>query len=597
MFRFLLTILIWCSCLALRAAEVSAELSTPTVEAGEGALLSIKVQGGALDENIRIPEVADLVVQSRGRSQNVNIVNGRVSRFIAFNYVVGSHTEGVYEIPSVTVKVDGQELKTEPLKLTVRPSASGAPQGMDDDGEKPADHTRYGYLTFQMLKKDRKHVYPGEIAPVRIQAFFPMDARVSLGGPPRPDGSAFTLHNLSDEPQQDMQVVDGRRYRVLTWYGGLSATKAGSYPAGLSLEGTVTVRDTNAKRPASPFNDPFFDNGLMDDFFAPMIQKDVTLTTDEPPSVEVRELPAEGRPEDFSGAIGEFEFESVKLPPSMTSGEPVRVEASIKGKGNFSLLDQPHLVPVDDWKSYDGTDEFVPGDAASFGGTKNFTFNSVPKVPGESRVCLGFSYFDPEKGEYKRVESAPQDVSISGKAIARTEANEAVSEAPAAPEEPKLAPIREKLGSVTPYEPLTDATWFVPAVAGCGVLSLAILGFGIWRGHHDDPAKAALRAARAAETKALSAAGQAADKGDVPAFFAAAREALRLAAAEAVGIRPEAVTLVELQGRVDERTIDLWRAADEFDYSGQAGDAGGLAGWRDALQRGMESLTEGRAAA
>ena len=37
MLRFLLTILIWCSCLALRAAEVSAELSTPSVEAGEGA--------------------------------------------------------------------------------------------------------------------------------------------------------------------------------------------------------------------------------------------------------------------------------------------------------------------------------------------------------------------------------------------------------------------------------------------------------------------------------------------------------------------------------------------------------------------------------
>lgn len=584
----------WC---ALHAAEVTTGLSKANVEAGEGTVLSIRVDGGSLDREPGFPEVENLVINPRGTSQQVQIVNGRMSRSVTYNFLVGSHKEGEYVIPSIVVKVDGEEFRTEALRLKVRPSASAAPQGMDDGEEAPEDPARYGYLTFQMLKKERKHVYPGEIAPVRIQAYFPADARVSLKGPPHPDGSAYTLHNLSEEPQQAMRVINGRRHLVVTWFGGLSATKAGSYPAGFSLEGTVAVPDPDALRRAAPFADPFLRRRMLDDLFAPMVEKDVTLTTDEPTTIEVRELPAEGRPDDFSGAIGEFGFGAVKLPRSMTTGEPARIEAEIRGRGNFTLLDQPRVVPEDDWKSYEGTDEFVPGDAASFGGSKTFAFNAVPRVPGEKRVRLGFSYFDPEKGEYRRVESDPHVVSIGGQAIARSEPRETAPAEPQAPEEPRLAPIREELGPVVRYEPLVDEAWFAPVVAGCGVLSLAVLGFGFWRSRRDDPAKAALRVARAAEARAMAAAEQAVGRGDAPAFFAAAREALRRAAAEATGIRPEAVTLAELQGRLDGRAVGLWQAADRFDYSGEAADAGELARWHDALRSGMESLREGRDAA
>ena len=33
---------------------------------------------------------------------------------------------------------------------------------------------------------------------------------------------------------------------MVTWYGGLSATKVGKYPARLTIEGTVAMRDRSA---------------------------------------------------------------------------------------------------------------------------------------------------------------------------------------------------------------------------------------------------------------------------------------------------------------------------------------------------------------
>ena len=113
-----------------------------------------------------------------------------------------------------------------------------------DAGEK-----RFGFLTISPVAQDRSYVYVGEIAPVRIQAWIPADARAQLRSGIQPEGKAFTLHHVSDRPQQTQEIKDGKRYLVVTWYGGISATKAGKYPAALSVDVTVAVRDTAARQP------------------------------------------------------------------------------------------------------------------------------------------------------------------------------------------------------------------------------------------------------------------------------------------------------------------------------------------------------------
>ena len=582
----------------LHAEGVSAELSTPTVEAGQAALLSLKVEGGQMDAYPVMPQVKDLIIQSQGQSQQMQIINGRVSRSIQFNYAVGSHVPGEYEIPPISVSLGGTDHRTEPLKLTVRPSSSGAPQGIGENTDAPGESSEYGHLSFQMVKKDRKHLFPGEIAPVRIQAYFPMNARVSLNGPPRPEGSAFTLHHLSDEPKQNVEVVDGRRYRVITWYGGLSATKAGEYPASFTLAATVAVRDPSARQRPSGFDNPLMGGSLLDDLFAPVVEKKVDLKTADPTEIEVRELPAENRPEDFSGAIGKFEFGKVSIPETMMTGEPVRMNVEVKGQGNFSLLQQPEPQPSADWKTYEGKDEFAPGDAASFGGAKHFQFNAVPLTPGERKVSLGFSYFDPDEGEYRKVESVPKEVEITGEAKVEKEepSQETLVQEPT-PDEPKLAPLRTELDSVSGFSPLSREIWFVPAMAGCAAMSLAILAVGVWREKRNDPEMRARREARLAEARALLDAGRAAEQGDVSGFFAAARNALRGRVAAEVGIRPEAVTLRELEGRVDEDVMELWQMADRLDYSGDLQGVGKLSRWDEVLRRGMEALSGGSRAA
>ena len=581
---------------SLHAVEVSAELSTNSVAAGEGALLTVTVADGRPSGDPVIPAVKDLIVNSRGTSQNIQIINGSMSRSLSYTYVVGSNTEGEYEVPAITVRVRGKEYATNPLKLKVRAAADARPQGIDDQSEEdeaaeePGD---YGHLTLQMVQNDRAHVYPGEIAPVRIRAYFPAEARVSLKGAPRPEGSAFTLHNLSEDPEQSTVTIDGKRYLVVTWFGGLSATKAGTYPATIKLDSIVSVPDRSRSRGRgrSPFDDPFFGGSMFADVFGRMIEKDVELTTDaEESEIEVIELPQEGRPENFTGAIGQFEFDSARVPSVLATGEPCRIEAVLKGEGNFSLLSEPQPAPEAEWKTYEGESEFEGGDVASFAGKKAFRYSAVPLTPGEKEVALSFSYFDPNAGKYVEVKSPPQQVSITGEVVTKSPPSKESKPLEQVPEVPQLAPLALKPGAVTSYLPLSERGWFAPVLILCGALSVAILGFGWWTHRAEDLVKLSrLELDRAAQA-ALANAGKAVSAGNAVAFFQAAREAMRLRVAEERGINPEAVTAADLDGVDDETIARIFTEADRVDYSGKSIETEDLAGWQAKLDAAMATL-------
>lgn len=578
----------WLLCLAsLSGVELTATLSQKSVAAGEGVQLTVTMEGASPDAEPSFPKVENLIISPRGTSRQMRYSGGDVSRTINYNFVVGSHVEGEYLIPSIILRVDGKGYQTQALKLKVGPAAQGA-----DDDEKPEKMGKFGHLDFQMLAEARKYLYPGEIAPVKISAYFPADARVSLTGPPRPEGSAFTLHHLSEKPEQKLEVIDGKRTLVVTWFGGLSATKAGNYPASFKLAGTVAVRDNSAKRRPSGFDDSFFGGSMLEDFFAPMVQKEVELTTEEASKIEVKELPTAGRPKDFTGAIGQFEFESVRIPGSLRTGEPTQIEAVVTGSGNFSLLTAPHPIPQDSWKIYDGKNDFLPEDEASFGGKKTFRYNAVPLKPGEMEVALGFSYFDPEKGEYREARSELLKLSITGEAV-KPAAEAKVGDAEKTQSVgPQIAPLNMKLGAVRAYESLSENGWFAPALGACGISSLAILALAWLKKRADDPENLARQASEEAAKKALTDAENAVAAGDAPAFFKAAKSALQLALAKRDGLKPEAITPSDFGAVGDDKMTAIFAQADRMEYSGKAVPAKDLERWKQNLDECLARLAE-----
>ena len=111
------------------AAEVTASLSPASVPAGEAATLSLKIEGGEV-QDLKLPQVPDVIMQ--GPVQNFSSssnINGVVRQSLSLSYAVGSMKAGEYTIPPITVIMDGVEHKTQPFTLKVTPSANQQPQG------------------------------------------------------------------------------------------------------------------------------------------------------------------------------------------------------------------------------------------------------------------------------------------------------------------------------------------------------------------------------------------------------------------------------------------------------------------------------------
>lgn len=582
-----------------QAAEVRALLDTQVAATGDAANLTIRVSGGKEIGEPVIPDIKDLTVRFQGKSQQMSIVNGRVDASVAFNYIIGSHVAGEYQIPAIEVTVDGQSFHTAPLKLTVRDNGRGAALPSPEElAQEANDPDRFGALTLELMNQDRKHVYLGEIAPVRIRAWLPADAQAQLRTGIQPESQAFTLHNVSDNPQQTIEIKDGKQFRVITWFGGISGTKAGTYPASLSVKATVSVPDRSKpalrSRRRSPFDDPLL-RGMGGGLDVEYIQKEVTLSTRDQ-AIELRPLPDQDRPADFSGAVGRFEFDGMEIPTQWRTGEPQRVALRIKGKGNFAVMNAPALAPEPLWKIYPGQDQFTPGDQASFSGSKIFQYNALPRQAGSHQAGFSLSYFDPELARYQTIKSPTRTITVEGSDLPPEEAKTTASPTPdpAPPPAPAdtPAPPHHTAGNPHPLLPLTEQPAFPWWLAAASALFLAGPLSATYQKLRTNPERLARAAAARATNRAIRQAKHCAASSNITGFFEAARLALQHQLARKWRQTPQAITLADVQLRLpaDSPVTAFFREADRISY-GTATTPESLPAWQELLMTALYSLS------
>lgn len=566
------------------AAEVQVLLDANRVAIGEAANLTLQVTGGK-PELPNIPEVPNLTVQFQGQNQMISIVNGVTTQSVTFTYIIGSQVPGTYEIPSIAVKVGGQVMETRAQTLTVFDDGSSKLQKNPVD---PAanDPNRFGLLNVELAVPDRKEIYLGEIAPVRIQALFPMDAQVRLESGLQPENSSYTLHNVSPQPQQTIETKDGKQYRALTWFGGVSATKAGTQAVNLSLKVLVALPD-----PSKPVLRPRQGNRQLQARGVNFVEEDITLKNQDM-LLEVRPLPEEGRPKNFSGAVGEFSFDILEIPATWKTGEPQRVALRINGSGNFAIMKAPELSPSDLWKWYPGQDQFTPGDLASFSGSKVFQYNAIARKSGDYDVAFELSYFDPKQAKYQTIRSQSQSVQITGDPIADQKTTDEVAATPSpAADDHGLSPLRESNRSAALISQLSRQV-NIPAMGAvasflCATSPLLVF----WYRRKNDPILKEQLERQRRIAAAMAQAEQSIRQNDVAAYWQSARRALQLPLAAKWQLQAHSITLHDVATRcgVDSSITAFFREADRSTYGAETNQPQWET-WRALHQKALQDL-------
>ena len=130
--------------------------------------------------------------------------------------------------------------------------------------------------------------------------------------------------------------------------------------------------------------------------------------------VVARDVPAEGRPPDYAGAVGELALSAAVEKGSARVGDPAVLTLTVTGTGNIKMLPRPSIsVP---WGALVPAQERVSIDFASQAvrGSKEFDWVITPHVAGEQELpALRYPYFNPKTERYEIALSLPETLTVS----------------------------------------------------------------------------------------------------------------------------------------------------------------------------------------
>jgi len=450
-------------CAAL-AASFTTSLDRDTIALGEQATLSLKFDDVQPKDAPGIPQIDGLQFQYVGPSSAFSFVNGQTSSSVTYNYVVTAQHDGEFTIPGLRANINGQELDSAPLKLTVTKTSAPSADAINSGNE----------VAFMKLSVPKQKFYAGESFLAELQLFLRDD--VQNFGNFQMTGSqtdGFSAGNTVELQNQRRRVQIGNHiYTEIPLGIPLTAEKTGPLAIGPFTANCVVVlpaRNQNGEW-------PFFNQGE---------QHQVTLAT-ETVNVQSLPLPEENKPANFSGAIGQFEIAASAGPNNVTVGDPVTVRVQISGHGALDTV----TLPEQSWpnfKAYPPTAKVETTDQFGLQGTKTFEQIISPMNADVHEIpALNFSYFDPVEGKYHTLTQAavPLTVKAAGATplpqIAATKNSTADNQTPQ-----DILPIKSDLGtwerdSVKPMiaKPVFLAVQSLPV--------LAFIGAFVWRRRADN---------------------------------------------------------------------------------------------------------------
>ena len=133
-----------------------------------------------------------------------------------------------------------------------------------------------------------------------------------------------------------------------------------------------------------------------------LTQSQKTITTGEK-VIKVKDLPKKNKPENFSGAVGKFDFDLILNKNALKASESFQAKIKVRGKGNLNLFNLPSINVPNTLEVYEPEhNEKVKVTLSGIQGTVEDSYTIVPQFQGKYPIpSIEFTYFDPKLEVYK----------------------------------------------------------------------------------------------------------------------------------------------------------------------------------------------------
>ena len=147
--------------------------------------------------------------------------------------------------------------------------------------------------------------------------------------------------------------------------------------------------------------------------------------------IRVKGLPQNNKPDNFSGAVGEFDFDVILNKNALKATESFQVKIKVNGKGNLKLFNLPTINVPNTLEVYEPEhEENIQITVTGMEGFIEDNYTIVPEYQGKYPIPpVKFTYFNPQTALYKTLDSQDLLVDVfDGPQAGSKRANTVVSE-------------------------------------------------------------------------------------------------------------------------------------------------------------------------
>jgi len=324
-----------------------------------------------------------------GPSQSISSswINGVRSYSKTYSYTLAPTAQGKFTIKQATITIDGKVYKSlsKNVEVTAAVDRPNDQMSVDDIADDNLHLVAEVSKTSPYLNEAISVVYKLYVSPsINVSNFRHLD---------NPKYNNFWSQDMPFT-RYDVQngTYEGKAYRfVVLKRVVLYPQKSGQLTIEpLSLD--VTLEVPSNKR----------------DFFGGRIYTQTNKTVSAGKRIiNVKPLPVEGKPSDFGGAVGSFEFSVSTSKTTLNASESLQAIITVKGNGNLKLFQLPEPSLPGALEVYEPEfNEEVRTTLSGMKGKVSNNYTIVPSFRGKYPIPgITFSYFDPEIKSYKSVTS------------------------------------------------------------------------------------------------------------------------------------------------------------------------------------------------
>jgi hypothetical protein len=381
-------------------AQLTIAVSAPdTVAVLEPIVLTVEMAAtGTRPPRLAAPDFGNLGIGRTSASTYIESDNGASRVHVDIRYVLEAARPGEYIIPPFEARLAGDVSRSRPLRIVVRgPTTLTVPPIVT---HAPFDATAPVSVATS-LSPDT--VYVGEQFTYQVAVFVDEAVRNRLRRTPGfapPELRGMLAYDLS--PVRGIlpsRKVGDRRFEPHLYQRAIFPLVAGTH-----------VIPSAELQYSLPLSYSFFSR-----------EESRILRTDSL-TVVAKDVPLEGRPPDYAGAVGEFALSAALKAGGARVGDPAMLTLKVTGTGNIKMLPRPSisipwgaLVPAQERVSIDFGSEIIRG-------SKEFDWVITPRMAGEQELpSLGYPYFNPRTERYEIAQSVPETLTVSPGALIAAE--------------------------------------------------------------------------------------------------------------------------------------------------------------------------------